>query len=211
MGEEIIDPFRSNHELDIAAVEISQKRFNSGVLLARPRHRTYKYMLELIENGACYGRNLSQIGDGCATGVAMNRKFDSDQDVFHEYTQRFPDRFEYLQPASPFNLRPMHSPNDRAQNCSIVHYIGWPRPSGIWFEGQSMTQVSRELPILPTGPSLPPSIEAFAAQSKSSTEWGLRLWRDRWNDAVICKKALSQGGGCSILFGKGYTSVEFAG
>jgi hypothetical protein len=147
-------------------------------------------MLELIENGACYGRNVSQHDPGCATdAAAMNQKFGTDQGVFHEYAQRFPERFEYLQPGSPFNLRPMHTPEDRAQNCSIVHYIGWPCPSGIWFEGQSMAQVVEELPMLQTGPSLSPSIRAFLATSKLSTEWGLRLWRDRWNDAVVSKWA----------------------
>jgi hypothetical protein len=86
----------------------------------------------------------------------MWRKIVTDQDIFIEYTQRFPERFKVIPEASfpAFNLRPMHKLKDEVQwqNCSVVHYAGGLKPWQVWLPDNktSLEGGADEFPLIPT-------------------------------------------------------------
>jgi hypothetical protein len=129
----IIQDFRSNPHLELMASG-NNEYFNNGVMLARPSARTFSYMVDMLRNGTCkencsdYNmfRNGTCEGNCTDYNTVMWRKVATDQDIFIEYTQRFPERFRPINQYSlpTFNLRPMHKANDEWSNCSIVHFAG---------------------------------------------------------------------------------------
>ena len=186
MGD-IIQRFRSNPQLDIAAVG-NRKYFNNGVILARPRRATFTYMVEMLRNGTCEGK--------CTENdykTMMRRKVIGDQDVFIEYTEHFPERFMPVENRR-LNLRPMHAKTDMYQDCSVVHYAGLPKPWESWFflPNISTPVKGSNLRMLPD--SIPKSIYQLKKRSKpwQLADWALELWRDQWNRAVTQLTASQQ-------------------
>jgi lipopolysaccharide biosynthesis glycosyltransferase len=140
---ETIEEFHSRPKLDFLASG-DRYYFNNGVMLARPRNKTYRYMVQMLRNGTCMGRICN------GTTTMMSRIVYTDQDIFIEYSQRFPERFQPISGKSSFNLRPTYNPIDRDQDCSIIHYTGDTKPWSALFPGQNMTQVGIELPFWAT-------------------------------------------------------------
>lgn len=213
MRDNIIQPFRSRRELDMMAVG-DNDYFNSGVLLLRSSDTTYKYMIDLLRNGTCYTQDQASINydDVTNSSITMPRRVVSDHDLFLEYTARFPERFQPIKNGSPFNLRPMHFPTERNATCSIVHYIGLPKPWGAWFKGENMDEIGRDLPLLDASDDLPAKIQSLLSTSKSSRDWSIRLWRDRWNDAVNQWRSINQHRDSSttvVLKQEEYESIRF--
>ena len=185
---DIIQNFRSKPELDFLAVG-SRTYFNNGVMLARPRDTTFSYLVEMLRNGTCVG--------SCVTSdyaTTMRREIYTDQDIFIEYSERYPERFEPVEKRSRLNYRPMYQPNDAHQNCSVVHYVGKPKPWEAWFSipGIGVAVHGSALPMLPN--SIPESMHALKKRSKrwSMPDWALDLWRDHWNHAVTRLQAHAQ-------------------
>ena len=181
---DILEIFRSKSELDISAVS-QRSYFNNGVMLARPRDTTFSYLVDMLRNGTCKSNCTDSDYE-----TRMRRKIHTDQDVFIEYTERFPERFEPVPQRSPFNLRTMHQPNDVNQSCSVVHYAGGPKPWEAWFAIQNMDipHYDSALLLLPDG--FPKSLRTLKKQFIERNKpwqipnWGLELWRDHWNRAV---------------------------
>lgn len=177
---DIIQLFSSKPQLEILAVG-SRTYFNNGVMLVRPRDTTFSYLVKMLQNGTCVGRCT----DSDYTTM-MRREIYTDQDVFIEYSERFPERFEPVVKHSCLNLRPKYQPNDMYQNCSVVHYVGTPKPWEAWFAIPriDIPVNGSTLSMLPD--SIPESIHALKKQSKSwhIPDWALELWRSKWNHAV---------------------------
>ncbi|KAI2490428.1 hypothetical protein MHU86_24144 [Fragilaria crotonensis] len=181
---DIIQLFQSKPELDILASG-KRKYFNNGVMLARPRDSTFSYLVEMLRNGTCVG----DCTDSDYTTM-MRRRINTDQDVFIEYTERFPSRFEPIDEDAYLNLRPMHYPNDTHATCSVIHYAGGPKPWEAWFSlpNISIPVDDSRLPMLPD--YFPESLKALKKRRKKRgkpwalREWSLEVWRDYWNRAV---------------------------
>ncbi|KAI2490431.1 hypothetical protein MHU86_24147 [Fragilaria crotonensis] len=182
--DDILQSFRSKPELDILAVG-KRQYFNNGVMLARPRDSTFSYLVEMLRNGTCVGNCT----DSDYTTM-MRRRIDTDQDVFIEYTQRFPNRFEPIDKASPLNVRPMHRRFDVHANCSVIHYVGEPKPWVAWFALPNISTPvdGTSLPMLRE--HFPESLKALIERQKekgtpwTTPVWSLEVWRDYWNQAV---------------------------
>ncbi|KAI2490430.1 hypothetical protein MHU86_24146 [Fragilaria crotonensis] len=182
--DDILQFFRSKPELDILAAG-KRQYFNNGVMLARPRDSTFSYLVEMLRNGTCVGNCT----DSDYTTM-MKRRIDTDQDIFIEYTQRFPNRFEPIDKDSPLNVRPMHHRNDIHANCSVVHYAGDPKPWKAWF-AIPILSIPVDNSILPMLPEHFPAplLALMERKIKEGTPWttpvwSLELWRDCWNQAV---------------------------
>lgn len=172
---DIIQRFRSKPQLDFLAVG-SRYYFNNGVMLARPNDTTFSYMVEMLVNGTCMG-NCTDID----YKTMMRREAYTDQDVFFEYAQRFPERFEPEDPKSRLNQRPKYQHNDTYHDCSVVHYIGTPKPWEAWF-------AIPDIGIPVNGTSLMTLPDEFIPELLNTLllpDWALGLWRDTWNRAVI--------------------------
>jgi Glycosyl transferase family 8 len=175
---ETIEAFRSNPKLDFLASG-DRYYFNNGVMLARPRKKTYRYMVQMLKNGTCMGRICN------GTTTMMSRIVYTDQDIFIEYSQRFPDRFYPISGQSSFNLRPTYNPIDRDQDCSIIHYTGDTKPWSALFPGQDVTRVGIELPRLANSVPIPTDAAAPSLTRKMPiAPWALEVWRANWNRAV---------------------------
>ena len=180
----IIESFRSKPELDILAVG-KRTYFNNGVMLARPRDTTSSYLVDMLRNGTWEG-NWTESD----YKMTMKRAIHTDQDVFIEYTERFPERYEPVRGPSPLNLRTMHQPQDAHQNCSVLHYAGAPKPWEAWFEIQNMDIPANGSALLLLPDGFPKSLRALKTESKNGKkpwqvpDWALEVWRDHWNRAV---------------------------
>jgi lipopolysaccharide biosynthesis glycosyltransferase len=196
----IMQEFRSNPQLELMASG-NDEYFNNGVMLARPSARTFSYMTDMLRNGTCKENcsNYNMFRNGTCEvnctdyNTVMWRKVSTDQDIFIEYTQRFPARFRLIDGFSipAFNLRPMHISKDEWQNCSIVHFAGAPKPWEAWLPDVKTTVdgSADEFPLLPNG-DLPKTIHEMKIRCRESglhwdlKDWALIAWRDRWNRAV---------------------------
>lgn len=179
-----LELFRSKPKLEILAVG-GRDYFNNGIILARPRDTTFFYLVDMLQNGTCKG--------DCKAGdfkTKMRRKIKTDQDVFIEYTERFPDRYEAVYAPSPLNLRPMHQPQDLHQNCSVVHFAGAPKPWEAWFAIPNIGSPANGSALLSLPNGFPESLKALKKKRKKRKKawqlpnWGLEVWRDHWNNAV---------------------------
>ena len=189
---DVLHLFRSKPELDILAAG-KRDYFNNGVMLARPRDSTFSYLVEMLRNGTCVGNCT----DSDYTTM-MKRRIDTDQDIFIEYTQRFPSRFEPIKNNSHLNLRPMHHRFDIHVNCSVVHFAGEPKPWEAWFAIPtiSIPIENSSLPMLPE--FFPEPLKALMERRKEEGKlwtapvWSLEVWRDYWNRAVTRLQAHSE-------------------
>ncbi len=172
---DIIQRFRSKPQLDFLAVG-SRYYFNNGVMLARPNDTTFSYLVEMLRNGTC----MVNCTESEYTTM-MRREAYTDQDVFFEYTQRFPERFEPEDQKSRLNQRPKYQHNDTYHDCSVVHYIGTPKPWESWFAIPSIGIPLNGSSLL----MLPDSYIPESLHTLFLPDWALELWRDSWNQAVI--------------------------
>ena len=111
----------------------------------------------------------------------------NDQDLFVEYTHRFPERFRAIRNPNAINVRPMHEKMDRYESCSIVHFTGHPKPWNAWFN-QSTAVAGPNVtsrPLLPLA-TIPDSIHQIVAMNPEKIRlWSLTVWRDIWNQAMM--------------------------